>query len=429
MRGNAIDKGGTWAQGLIAAMGIAAIAIVAAGTGCRSTGATEAASGTTQAASEAPLETASDAARAVAPDVPAADRAAVVAGNNRFALDLYQALRTDTDNTLYSPYSISLALAMTYAGARGETARQMAETLHYDLPAEQLHPALNALDQTLRSEAEEEGAFRLHLVNAIWGQQGYAFLAPFLDTLAEHYGAGMRTLDFGAEAARETINAWAKEETEDRIEALLPAGAITPDTTLVLANAIYFKAAWLAPFMPEATADAPFYRLDGSAVTAPTMRHPIPLGYAQGERYQAVELLYDGERASMVIVLPDAGHFEAIAASLDAERVQAIVTGMDRATFELYMPKFSYGAGFALRETLSAMGMRAPFTDADFSGMDGTHSLSIDNVYHKAFIAVDEAGTEAAAATAVVMKRSLPPELRIDRPFIYLIRDTGTGCI
>jgi serpin B len=368
--------------------------------------------------------------RAIAPDVPAADLAAVVAGNNRFALDLYQAVRTTTENTLYSPYSISLALAMTYAGARGETAQQMAETLHYTLPPERLHPAFNALDQALRSEDEEEGAFRLHLVNAVWGQQGYTFLDPFLDTLAEHYGAGMRLLDFGApEPARQAINDWATDETEGKVEELLPPGAINPATTLVLANAIYFKAAWLVPFMAQATHDAPFSRLDGSEVTVQMMRHPIPLGYAQGTGYQAVELRYSGERASMVILLPDEGQFEAFAAALDAERMDGILTDMGRATLTLHMPRFSYGAGFALRETLSAMGMPAPFTNADFSGMDGTRSLFISDVYHKAFIAVDEEGTEAAAATAVVMERGLPPELRIDRPFIYAIRDVETGSI
>jgi serpin B len=400
--------------GLIAALLCAAVLMSVWGAGCKPKGAGAAVS---------------DVPRAIAPDVPAADLAAVVAGNNRFALDLYQAVRGE-ENTLYSPYSISLALAMTYAGARGETAQQMAETLHYTLPPAQLHAAFNALDQALRAEDETEGAFRLHLINAIWGQEGYTFLAPFLDTLAEHYGAGMRLLDFGAsEAARETINAWAREETEDRIAELLPGGAIDASTTLVLANAIYFKAAWLAPFEPGATADAPFTRLDGSQVTVKMMRHPVPLGYAQGDGYQAVELLYSGERASMVIVLPDEGRFEAVAATLDAARLEAMVGDMDRATLDLYLPRFSYGAGFQLRDTLVAMGMRAPFEDADFSGMDGTRSLSIDDVYHKAFIAVDEAGTEAAAATAVVMTRGMPPALRIDRPFVYLIRDTATGSI
>jgi serpin B len=375
--------------------------------------------------------------RQVAPEVPAADLGALVEGNNRFALDLYHALRGPADverpfaNLLYSPYSISLALAMTYAGARGETAQQMADTLHFTLPPEQLHPAFNALDQALRSADEGDDDFVLHLVHAIWGQRGYTFREPFLDLLAQHYGAGLRILDFVAqpEPSRLTINDWASEQTEGKIEDLLPQGAIDPSTVLVLANAIYFNAAWKSPFSEEATHDAPFALLDGSQITVPTMQGTMRLRYAEGAGYQAVELPYQGERFAMLIVLPEAGGYPTFARAFDAEQLGAMVSDLQVATFELHMPKFGYGSGFELADTLGEMGMPAAFQDADFSGMDGTRNLFIDNVYHKAFISVDEAGTEAAAATAVVMARSLPERLLVDRPYIYLIRDTETGSL
>ncbi len=393
---------------------------------------------TPQEEAEGMVYAASSKPRQTAPDVPASDLDALVAGNNRFALDLYRALRSPADverplaNLLYSPYSISLALAMTYAGARGETARQMAETLHFALPEERMHPAFNALDQALRSANEgEEDDFRLHLVNAIWGQRGYTIREPFLDLLAEHYGAGLRILDFVAqpEAARLTINDWASEQTEGKIEDLLPQGAIDPSTVLVLANAIYFNAAWRSPFSEEATHDAPFALLDGSEITVPTMQGTMRLRYAEGPGYQAVELPYEGERFAMLIVYPEAGGYSAYAGAFDVEQLEAIARGLQVATFELHMPKFGYGSGFKLADTLGEMGMPAAFQNADFSGINGTRDLFIDNVYHKAFVTVDEAGTEAAAATAVVMARSLPERLQIDRPFIYIIRDTETGSL
>ena len=369
--------------------------------------------------------------RQVAPEVPAADLGALVEGNNRFALDLYHALRSPEANLLYSPYSISLALAMTYGGARGETAQQMADTLHLTLPPEQLHPAFNALDQALRSADEGDDDFILHLVHAIWGQRGYTFREPFLDLLAQNYGAGLRILDFVAqsEPARLTINDWASEQTEGKIEDLLPQGAIDPSTVLVLANAIYFNAAWKSPFSEEATHDAPFALLDGSEITVPTMQGTMRLRYAEGAGYQAVELPYQGDQFAMLIVLPEAGGYPTFAGAFDAEQLGTMVSDLQVATFELHMPKFGYGSGFELADTLGEMGMPAAFQNADFSGMDGTRNLFIDNVYHKAFISVDEAGTEAAAATAVVMARSLPERLLVDRPYIYLIRDTETGSL
>ena len=378
----------------------------------------------------------------LAPDGTGAEIAELVAGNSAFALDLYHALRqVGEENLFYSPYSISLALAMTYAGARGETEQQMADTLRFTLSQERLHPAFNGLDLELarRGEGEEgddEGRFQLNIANSIWGQRGYEFLSTFLDLLAEHYGAGLRTLDFAKpEEARVTINKWVSDQAEDRIKDLIPPGAIPPSTRLVLANAIYFNAAWSHPFEDQLTRDGTFYLLDGSQVIVPMMEQMERFRYADGEGVQAVELTYKGGEVAMLILLPEAGRFEAFESTLDAERIAGIVQDLAPSSVALSMPKFEYDSSFELRKVLSEMGMPGAFTDevADFSGMNGSRGLYIGKVVHKAFVAVDEAGTEAAAATAVIMVEQAAPgspvEVTVDRPFIFVIRDIETDAI
>ncbi|RLC69909.1 MAG: serpin family protein [Chloroflexi bacterium] len=381
--------------------------------------------------------------RVAAPDVVAPDLADMVDGNSAFAFDLYQVLREgeENGNLFYSPYSISLALAMTYAGARGETEQQMANTLHFVLPQNHLHPAFNGLDLELARRGEgaagKDGeGFRLNIVNAIWGQEGVRFLPEFLDVLAENYGAGLRLLDFASalEESRVTINNWVSEQTEGRIEDLIPQGAISPATVLVLTNAIYFNAAWAEPFEEGATEDDIFHLPDGSEATVPMMRQTESFGYAEGDGYQAVELPYDGWELSMVILLPEAGGFESFESALDAERVGSIVNDLGYRQVALTMPKFEFESGFSLKDTLAAMGMADAFTGAaDFSGMTGGHDLFISEVVHKAFVSVDEAGTEAAAATAVMVAKLAMPEepveVTLDRSFIFLIRDIETGAI
>lgn len=379
--------------------------------------------------------------RVASPDVAVSDLADLVNGNSTFAFDLYQVLREGNDNLFYSPHSISLALAMTYAGARGETEQQMADTLHFTLPQDCLHPAFNGLDLELArrgegAEGKDEEGFRLHIVNALWGQEDYEFLSEFLDILAENYGAGLRTLDFvnEPEESRVTINDWVSDQTEGRIEDLIPQGVIDELTRLILTNAIYFNAAWAEPFEEDQTADGTFYLLDGGQVTVPMMRQTESFGYAEGEGYQAVELPYDGWELSMVILLPQAGEFEAFEGSLDAELVDSIVKDLAHRRIALTMPKFEFESDFSLKDSLAAMGMPDAFTGAaDFSGMTGDRDLFIAEVIHKAFVSVDEAGTEAAAATAVVMEKLAMPEepveVTVDRPFIFLIRDIKTGAI
>ena len=383
----------------------------------------------------------SDKERITSPDVNPSEQALLVEGNSAFAFDLYQALREQDGNLFYSPHSISVALAMTYAGARGETAQQMADTLNFILEQERLHPAFNWLDIELASRGEgaqgkDDEGFRLNVVNAIWGQKDYEFLSDFLDVLAENYGAGLRILDFinETEKSRLTINDWVSDQTEGRIKDLIPQGAIDALTRLVLTNAIYFNAAWEDPFDEDVTADGPFYLFEGGQVIVPMMKQTESFGYTEGEGYQAVELQYDGNELSMVILLPEADQFQAFEEGLQAQQVCDIISDLQPTGVALTMPKFEFDSEFSLTDTLAEMGMPIAFSgDADFSGMTGTLALYISEVIHKAFVSLDEAGTEAAAATAVIMPESGPPELpvevTIDHPFIFLIRDIETGAI
>ncbi len=383
----------------------------------------------------------SDKERITSPDVSPSEQALLVEGNSAFAFELYQAIREEEGNLFYSPYSISLPLAMTYAGARGETAQQMADTLQFILEQERLHPAFNWLDAELAkrgegAEGKDGEGFRLNIVNAIWGQKDYEFLSDFLDVLAENYGAGLRILDFITETgkSRLAINDWVSDQTEGCIEDLIPQGAIDALTRLVLTNAIYFNAAWAYPFDEDMTADGPFYLLDGGQVIVPMMKQTEAFSYTKGEGYQAVELRYDGGELSMVVFLPEAGKFEAFEEGLQAQQVCDIISGLQPIQVTLTMPQFEFDSEFSLKDTLAGMGMPIAFSgDADFSGMTGNQELSISDVVHKAFVAVDEAGTEAAAATSVIMKLTAVPEppveVTIDRPFIFLIRDIETGAI
>jgi len=383
----------------------------------------------------------SDKQRDTSPSVDEGDLTALIDGNNAFAFELYQVLKQTGGNLFYSPYSISEALAMTYAGARGETEKDMAEALNFTLSQDRLHCAFNSLDLQLKQRGQgaqgKDGAgFRLDVANAIWGQEGYQFLAQYLDVLAQNYGAGLRIVDFikQTEQSRITINQWVSDQTEGKIKDLIPQGALNELTRLVLTNAIYFNAAWLYPFNEEATLNGLFYLLDGSSVMVPMMKQTESFGYAEGADYQAVELPYSGHELSMVILLPKAGQFEDFEDSLDAEPVKTVISQLETNEVSLTMPKFEYESSFGLKQALSTLGMGVAFTpDADFSGMDGNHDLLIQDVLHKAFVSVDEAGTEAAAATAVIVgitsMPALPTQLTIDRPFLFLIRDIATGSI
>ena len=358
--------------------------------------------------------------------------------NTDFAFDLLRAVKPD-GNLFYSPHSISIALAMTYAGAAGDTKSEMKKTLHFDQSDADLHDAFNSVDQKLESRGQDaKGAdgqpFRLRISNAAWAQRDYKFLPSYLDVLAQSYGAGINLLDFilDPEVCRATINAWVSRQTEEKIPELLPQGSVNTDTRLVLTNTVYFNASWDQPFEPEATKVADFTRLDGSKVTVPFMVQTEAHRYAEGSGYKAAEIQYDGEQVSMLVVLPDAGTFEQFEQSLSSQSIQSVLGNLESfKEVNLHLPKFEMRTKLPLGGTLAQMGMPTAFsTAADFSAMNGTGGLMIQDVTHEAFVKVNEAGTEAAAATAVtVITTSVPEvvELKLDRPFIFLIRDNETG--
>lgn len=381
-------------------------------------------------------------ARDTSPDVAPADAAELVAGNTAFALALYRTLRDQGGNLFISPHSISTALAMAYAGARGETERQMAEALRFTLPQERLHAALNALDLTLAGREAELGhtegtGFQLHIANALWGQAGYAFLPEFLDALAAHYDAGMRLVDFvaDAEGARRTINAWVADQTRDRIRDLIPQGALDELTRLVLTNAIYFNASWEHRFEEAATADAPFFLLDGTSVEVPTMHQTETFLYVVDPEYTAIQFPYIGGKLAMTAIMPAPGEFDAYDAELTPERLERVLEGLQAGRVHLALPKFGFESQFSLVDSLAELGMVDAFVpgSADLSGLDGTRDLFISDVVHKAFVEVNETGTEAAAATAVIVAAAAMPaepiEVAIDHPFLFLIRDRETGAV
>jgi serpin B len=380
------------------------------------------------------------------PDVPDEDLLAVAAGNREFAAALYDLLSDGDGNVVFSPTSIRLALAMAYAGAAGDTAEQMAEALNFDLPPERLHAAMNALDQALESRNREEppgpdGIERtvfVEIANSLWGQDGVAFLDAFLDTLAEDYGAGMHLVDFvtATEEARVAINAWVAEQTNDLITDLIPQGALSALTRLVLVNAVYLDATWMTTFDPELTEEGAFTTLAGGKVTV-DMMHGVEWGlpYGSGDGWKVVELPYVGGELAMLIVVPDEGRFAEVEALLADGLIDAAREALGAATVNLWMPKFEFRTQALLRPLLVELGMTDAFDEAlaDFSGMTTDERLLISDVIHEAYIAVDEEGTEAAAATAVVMRATAAPsdvvDLRIDRPFLFALQDRATGAV
>lgn len=382
--------------------------------------------------------------RAEVSDISGSDLIKLAEGNTAFTLDLYQQIKSTPGNLFYSPYSISSALAMTYAGSEGKTAEEMAAAMHFLLPQESLHSAFNGLDHMLTSLAEieipegEGDPFQLNIANSLWGQEGFHFESDFLDILAENYGAGLRLLDYISqpEESRQTINQWVSDETKEKIQNLIPQGAITSDTRLVLSNAIYFKATWLESFEEALTEEGTFFGLDGEEIPVPMMGHSSSPSflYFKGEGFQAVELPYIGNQVSMLVLVPDRGSFADFEAQLCAETLSRVLDGLTYSPIDLKFPKFEFESGLSLARTLSDMGMPTAFSDgADFSGMTGSKDLFISDVFHKAFVSVDEEGTEAAAATAVLMQVTSMPEspleLTVDRPFLFLIREHETNTI
>jgi len=359
--------------------------------------------------------------------------ATAVQGNTEFALDLYQKLRTTDGNIFFSPYSISTALAVTYAGARRDTAIQIAQALHFLLDQKQLHPAFALLEAKL-GEVGKKGQVQLRIANTLWPQKGYALLEEFLALMKQYYGVLITAVDYGnAEAARHTINAWVEEKTENKIKDLILPRMLDALTRLVLVNAIYFKGNWASQFDQRLTSDAPFWVTPDDQVQVPTMTQKHKFRYGEGNGLQILELPYAGDDLSMIVLLPEGiGVLAKLEDSLTGENLGRWARNLRETEVEVFLPRFEITFPFRLDDTLKSMGMVDAFSDrADFSGMD-EEPLYISAVLHKAFLAVNEEGTEAAAATAVIMARgppSLPPIFRADHPFVFLIRENSAGSI
>jgi serpin B len=384
----------------------------------------------------------------------AAARETVVEGNNEFALELYARLQEKEGNLFFSPYSISTALAMTYAGARGETEAQMAKALHFPTTPggvgcdpnkiklvcskEDFHSAFGKIISDLNKRGEK-GSYELTVANALWGQKGYGFVKEFLELIKTNYGGGLNEVDFkkAPEAARQTINAWVEKATRDKIKELIQKGVLSSMTRLVLTNAIYFKGNWASQFEKDKTKDAAFTLINGKKIDAAMMNQTAEYNYMEGDNLQVLELPYMDNELSMIILLPkETDGLSRLEKELTAEKLSRWLGEVRKRKVIVSVPKFKQTSQFGLVDVLASMGMTDAFmpSAADFSGMNGKRDLFISAVIHKAFVEVNEEGTEAAAATGVVIgitsvgPRQIPV-FRADHPFLFLIRDNHSGSI
>jgi serpin B len=376
---------------------------------------------------------------------PDAAAAAVEAGN-KFATDLYARLAKEKGNLFLSPHSIHVALAMTWAGARSETAAEMARVLRLE-GGRDFHASFAALLDKLNSGAKNprgDENYQLSVANALWGQGGYPFRKEFVDLVKARYGGNLEAVDFvgAAEAARLKINGWVEEKTAGKIKDLIPPGILDALTRLVLTNAIYMKSGWAEKFAKESTKEESFRLAAGGTVTVPLMRQVDRFGYMEGDGFQAVELPYAWRALSMVVLLPrEPGGLPALERKLATGGLPGWIKVLKERKVDVALPRWKTTAEFQLGDVLKAMGMERAFDEkrADFSGMadlkEAMERLFIKAVIHKAFVSVDEEGTEAAAATAVVVAATGVPRpeepviFRADRPFLYLIRHRATGAI
>jgi serpin B len=357
--------------------------------------------------------------------------------NTTFALDLYRSLATVDGNIFFSPWSISTAFGMAYGGAREKTADQMAEAMRFSLEPELLHPAFERLDSSLE-EAQTEGNVRLNIANSLWPQQDYPFLDSYLSLIERNYGTEITAVDYktAADAARLLINGWVEEKTEDKIQDLIPPGILNKMTRMVLVNAIYFLGSWEKSFDPKRTYDSSFYSGGAKPTKVNMMSQTEVFGYADLDSLQILQLPYKESDLSMLILLPaERGGLTQLESSLNAANLAAWRDELTERKVATFLPRFELTSQFELSNSLKEMGMIDAFNPgaADFSGMDGQPGwLFIGAAIHKAFVDVNELGTEAAAATALVMvATSIPdwPTFRADHPFIFLIQDDRTGSI
>jgi len=374
------------------------------------------------------------------------DPTTVAEANNRFASDLYSALAAKPDGTgnnlFFSPYSISSALALTAEGARGKTADEIFAVSHIPKNDTIRRSGFAAMNSVLNSAGS---GYTLRVANALWAEKTHPFLSGYTDIGRQYYSANVTSLDFKSapEASRLTINQWVEEKTDNRIKNLLTSGSITPVTRLVITNAVYFNGTWVWPFDAAKTQDAEFHPSSGTMLNARMMQNTDKTAtywYAETPDVQYIELPYvsgSGKSLSMNIILPKENDLKPAEAVLSGNNLTALQHAAGHRNVMVCFPKFKMETGYQLPGTLSGMGMPTAFLEgsADFSGMDGTTNLFISDVIHKAYINVNEVGTEAAAATAVVLNERAvarpenPPVFRADHPFIFLIQDKESGTI
>ena len=362
----------------------------------------------------------------------------VTEGNTAFALELYSQLKSTQGNLFFSPYSISTCLAMTWAGARGETEKQMREVLHFGDDKRQVHESFQELQSQLLEISKHAGT-ELNIANSLWAQEGHPFRRQFLQIAKTNYAGDLKEVDFvrGNQSVANEINRWVAETTKERIQNIMPPESLSDVTRLILANAIYFKGAWQNPFEKSETTEQPFHLIGNRVRDVPLMHRFDTVRYLAESEFQAIELPYRSGQLSMVILLPREMDGSA---QLEARLTPALISRslgqMKRKDVEIFLPRFKLESGFNLNDTLARMGMPDAFSPgADFSGIDGDRWLFISGIFHKAWGEVNEEGTEAAAATCVAVAGCIveppppPPVFRADHPFIFFIRDTRSGSI
>ena len=363
----------------------------------------------------------------------------VIEANNQFSLDLYSEYSSKDDkNVFFSPYSISSALAMTYEGARGKTAEEMQDVLHFPNDTGKMRSDFVSINKELN---KADKTYKLSVANALWAQKDYPFLQDYLNTVEQTYGGKATNLDFktDTENSRVTINRWVEDKTNDKIKDLIPPRVLSDATRLVLTNAIYFKANWTDKFEMEATYDADFNLASKTSIKVPMMHQTSDFNYMENNALQILEMDYQGNDLSMLVLLPKENNLSGLEDSINLKNLDAWKKELNSTKVEVSLPKFKFETKYFMADDLKSMGMPAAFSDdADFSGMTGKKDLKISQVIHQTFINVSESGTEAAAATAVIMVASSvgpgepqpqPKIFNADHPFMFLIQEKSTGTI
>lgn len=364
------------------------------------------------------------------------DSSGLAKANNAFAIDLYQQLKSESGNLIFSPASISVALAMTYTGAGGETKSQMAKVLHFDKEPDQVHAAMSKL--LVNWKSTEKDAYQLTLANRLWGKQGFVFRDQYLSLLRDHYSADLTEVDFNkSEEVRQMINNWVADATEQKIKNLIPQGLLNARMRLVLTNAVYFDGVWAHPFEKERTRPGDFHIQGEQVRKVPMMHQSLNFSFAQVDGLQVLEMPYKGGNLSMVVLLPkEKQGLSALEEKLTHANLERWLDQLKPQKVVVTFPRFKAESSFSLADKFAAMGMTAAFdpSQADFSGMTESEKLFISAVLHKGFVEVEEKGTKAAAATAVIAETTAfrsepPPEFTADHPFLFLIRDRKTASI